>query len=81
MPATGLESTGSNLQRRLFRAVRKVADAYDLFLVLVLLLQANKNGQSSSKKGGSAVTAALSNPFVLFLILVVLTMAFDDSDD
>lgn len=81
MPATDLASTGSSLQRRLLRAVRKVTDACDLFLILVLLLQANKNGQSSPKQGGSIVTAALSNPFVLFLILVVLTMAFDDSDD
>lgn len=77
MDATSLQrARAAEFRRRLWRAVREVANAYDLFLILVLLLQANKNG-TKDQKGGKSVTEALSNPFVLFLVLVLLTLAFD----
>ena len=41
-----------------------------------LLLQANKNAKKG-QKSGTSVTEALSNPFVLFLVLVLLQLGFD----
>lgn len=75
--ATSLRSTrAAEFRRRLWRAVREVANAYDLFLILVLLLQANKNAKKG-QKSGTSVTEALSNSFVLFLVLVLLQLGFD----
>jgi len=69
----------AEFRSRLLRAVREVADAYDLFLILVLLLQANRDSKPGGKKSAQPLSALMSNPFVLFLVLVLLTLAFDNS--
>jgi len=78
---TGLENTrAAEFRSRLWRAVREVTDAYDLFLILVLLLQANRNAKTDGKKPAHSLTELLANPFVLFLVLVLLTLAFDSAE-
>lgn len=80
MGMIGSENTRAvEFRNRLVRAVREVADAYDLFLILVLLLQANRDSKPGGKKAAQPLSALLSNPFVLFLVLVLLTLAFDSS--
>jgi hypothetical protein len=77
---TDLDNTrAANFRNRLLRAVREVADAYDLFLILVLLLQANRGSKPGGKKPAQPLSELLSNPFVLFLVLVLLTLAFDNT--
>jgi len=56
----------ADFRQRFLRAVKVAVNAYDLYLIFLLLVQSSRPTDDGT----------VDNPFILFLVLVLLTLGF-----